>query len=313
MRPRPPPSIQRIPISRISIPSPRVRSPRIFKAIVDNIGRVGLKRPITVARRTRKGKPHYELACGQGRIEAFLALGQDTIPALVVDARRLDCLIMSLVENCARRQHTAAELLHDIGGLKRRGYDAMTIAQKTGLSPDYVKGILHLMDRSEERLLAAVEHGRIPVSVAVEIAEAGDTGVQVALQQAYEKKLLRGRKLILARRIVEQRRKSGKKIHGRSKPPNLSAQALLRAYQRDTFKKRLLVLRAEATRDTLLFVARALRELFADENFVNLLRAEGLGTLPRNLAERMRRNGHDEESRDDDDCDKEAQKAGAAC
>jgi len=37
----------------------------------------------------------------------------------------------------------------------------------------------------------------------------------------------------------------------------------------------------------LLFVVNALRRLFADDHFVTLLRAEGLLTLPRPLAERL--------------------------
>jgi ParB family chromosome partitioning protein len=36
-----------------------------------------------------------------------------------------------------------------------------------------------------------------------------------------------------------------------------------------------------------MFVVGALRDLFSDENFVNLLRAEGLDTLPKYLAERV--------------------------
>ncbi len=38
---------------------------------------------------------------------------------------------------------------------------------------------------------------------------------------------------------------------------------------------------------TLLFVVEALRALRADEGFVNLLRAEGLYTMPAKLAERV--------------------------
>ena len=32
---------------------------------------------------------------------------------------REDCLVMSLVENLARRQHRAIDLLHDIEGLEK--------------------------------------------------------------------------------------------------------------------------------------------------------------------------------------------------
>ena len=61
-----------------------------------------------------------------------------------------------------------------------------------------MKGVIRLLEKGEHRLLRAVESGQIPVSVAVEIAEADDADVQNVLHQAYEKKLLRGRKLMAA-------------------------------------------------------------------------------------------------------------------
>jgi ParB family transcriptional regulator, chromosome partitioning protein len=44
-----------------------------------------------------------------------------------------------------------------------------------------------------------VEAKQIPVTIAVEIVCASDEEMQVVLQQAYEKKLLRGHKLIAAK------------------------------------------------------------------------------------------------------------------
>ena len=71
----------------------------------------------------------------------------------------------------------------------------------------------------------------------------------------------------------------------RSRPQ--SVESLLRTYREDADKKRLLVQKAEATRDRLDFVTAALRTILADEDFITLLRAEGLDTLPRNLGERI--------------------------
>jgi ParB family chromosome partitioning protein len=123
-------SVELIPIDHINIVNPRARNRKIFKEIVDNISEIGLKRPITVARRETPDGPRYDLVCGQGRLEAFRNLGQRQIPALVVDGTGEDCLVMSLVENLARRQHRAIELLHDIEGLKKRGYSNDEIAEK---------------------------------------------------------------------------------------------------------------------------------------------------------------------------------------
>lgn len=282
--------IEMIPVDQINVVNPRVRNKKVFKEIVENISQIGLKRPVTVAKRITADGPRYDLVCGQGRLEAFRNLDQRQIPALVVEADSEDCLVMSLVENLARRQRRAIELLHDIDGMKQRGYAAEAIAEKTGLTPEYVRAVLRLFEKGELRLLRAVESGHIPVSVAIDIAEAGDAGVQQVLQQAYESKLLRGRKLAAAKRLIEQRRRRGKGLRNdgpRWEPGVLSSAALVRAYLDDVEKKRLLIRKAEIARDRLVFVTQALRTLFADENFVTLLRAEGLSTLPRNLADRI--------------------------
>lgn len=284
-------TVEMIPITRITVINPRVRNQRIFKEIVDSIAEVGLKKPITVTRNDDANGPRYDLVCGQGRLEAFQALGQSEIPALVIEADAQERMVKSLVENCARRLHQAIDLLHDIGGMKRRGYTETEIAKKTGLSIDYVRGVVRLLEKGELRLLRAVESGQIPVSVAVEIAEADDVGIQDALQQAYEKNLLRGRKLMIAKRLVENRSRRGKglRTYGPSRKDAPSSDALVRAYRDDTERKRLLVRKANATRARLLFMTEAFRQLLHDENFVTLLRAEDLDSIPRNLASRIQR------------------------
>jgi len=118
-----PKRVKTIPIDQIRFLNPRVRNRRNFQEIVQSIARVGLKRPITVsARKTEADSANYDLVCGQGRIEAFIQLGQTEIPAIVIEAEETDCLVMSLVENCARRQHKAVDLLQDIATLRGRGY-----------------------------------------------------------------------------------------------------------------------------------------------------------------------------------------------
>lgn len=282
---------QPILVDLIHISNPRARSPRAFDELVASIASVGLKRPITVAARSSTEGSRYDLVCGQGRLEAFRELGQTTIPAVIVEADPEQLQIMSLVENLARRQHHALDLLHDIQGMRERGHSEADIARKTGLTGEYVRGVLRLITKSETRLLTAVEKGTIPVSIAVDIALAADTDTQRVLQEAYEKNLLRGHKLMAAKRLVEQRRRKrgyeGERDRGaRSRP--LSLNALVRTYQQDTEKKRLLVRRAQATRDRLVFVLEALRALMADASFAGLLAAERIDTLPRSLSERLR-------------------------
>ncbi len=282
-------AVEMVPVNQITVSNPRIRNKKVFQQIIDSISKVGLKKPITVSRSENGSEnPSYELVCGQGRLEAFISLGEPQIPAIVIDVTEEDRLIMSLVENLARRQHRPLELLHDIGELRKRGYSDKEIAAKTGLSYEYVHTIGHLLEEGEELLLTAVEAGQIPVSVAIDISEADEEGVQEALAQAYQEGLLRGKKLLTAKRLVERRQRRGKAMRrvpftrGRIR---ISSEALVRAYEREADRQRLMIKKAEITQSRLLFVVEAVRTLLADENFVTLLRAEDLATMPRPLAD----------------------------
>ena len=70
------------------------------------------------------------------------------------------------------------------------------------------------------------------------------------------------------------------------RPPK-SSYSLVRTYQREVERQRKMVLKAEHAHQRLLLVVQGLKKLFADEHFVNLLRAEGLDTLPKYLADRI--------------------------
>ena len=61
------PELRMIPLERIEVLNPRERNPRKFDLIVDNIGAVGLKKPITVTPRPGEdGAERYVLVCGEG-------------------------------------------------------------------------------------------------------------------------------------------------------------------------------------------------------------------------------------------------------
>ena len=284
------PNIETIPTNEIDVVNPRVRNQKTFRDIVSNIANIGLKRPITVTRTAKQDGPKYELVCGQGRLEAYKALGQTEIPAVIVEASGADAMVMSLVENVARRQHRSVELLQDIGGLKRRGYSDAEIAKKTDLSIEYVRGIIRLIEGGEDRLLRAVETKQIPVSVAVEIASVEDGDIQRVLQQAYDEKLLRGNRLTKAKRLIEQRRRRGKAIqpedNSRKQRP-MSLASILKTYREDSQKKRSLVRKADMTKGRLVFVVEAVKTILADDHFRTLLKAENLDTLPKALSERL--------------------------
>ena len=143
-------------------------------------------------------------------------------------------------------------------------------------------------------LLGYMGHAKmqmLAVAVLVTIAGAGsnDKDIQAALQEAYENGQLRGNHLIQARKVIEKRRSLGRAI-ARGMPrnvPDVTSSSLVRTYQKEVERQKLMVKKAEFAQQRMLFVVEAMRHLLADENFTNLLRAEGLETLPKHIAERV--------------------------
>ena len=288
--------IRDIPIDRIDILNPRVRNQKIFRELVASIEALGLKKPITVTKRGSGSDERFALVCGQGRIEAFQALGQKTIPAMVIDASDEDAFVMSLVENIARRQPRPAEQLEAIRVLHQRGYDVGTIARKTALDQTWVRGILLLLSKGEERLIVAVESGRVPLATAIAIVrtDGDDAEMQAVLQEAYENGELRGKKMMTVRRLIEQRRNLGVSYDRRASGAGgykLSSVAMVRAYNQEVERQKLMIRKADLVQQCLTFMSAAMARMLTDENFTNLLRAEGLPTLPRQFDERIRSGG----------------------
>ena len=296
-----PENVSMVPIARIEVLNSRDRNMKVFEEIVESIQLIGLKKPITVAERAGDdGQPKYLLVCGEGRLNAFRILGETHIPALVVDVSDEDAFIMSLAENIARRGYRPLEILADIELLRERGYTADVIIQKTGLSPKYVRDIVFLLEQGEERLIEGVQRGSIPLTTALESArasandpqnangEGGESNLGDLLQEAYENGQLKGRQIIEAKRLIEKRQELGPSSPNSAqiKPPT-SSYSLVRTYQKEVERQRKMVLKAEHAHQRLLLVVQGLKKLFADENFVTLLRAEGLDTLPKYLAERI--------------------------
>lgn len=288
--------IRLIPIDRIEVLNTRERNQAVFDEIVENIKLIGLKKPITVTpREGEDGAERYLLICGEGRLKAFSKLGETRIPALVVDVEEEDAHIMSLAENIARRKYMPLELLHGIKRLHEQGYEAPAICQKTGLSPEYVNTLLMLIILGEDRLLAAIQKGSIPINAARDIVSAGndDKALQGVLQDAYESGQLRGRSLFEVRRLLQLRQTQGKSL-GRKSPrkrSSVTAASLVRTYQKEVERQRMVVRKGSLTQQRLLLIVSAMRQLVADDHFVTLLRAEGLGAMPTYLAERIHRPG----------------------
>lgn len=280
--------VQMIPIDRIRILNPRHRDRRKFEVIVQSIRDVGLKKPIQVSLRSdaEAEGPGYDLVCGQGRIEAFLALGYKEIPAIVVEVSKEDRLLRSLIENMARRFPAPMDLIREIERLKAQGYKNVHIGEKLGIADATVGGFLALNKAGEERLLEAAIGGRIPLGVAMDIAKTDSVETQRALLKAYESKQLNQVSIRTLKRLMDHRRFFGKKTGTLGRNPRksrTSAESLVNVFRRESQRQKLLIRKAKICDAKLVFLVTAFDKLLCDEHFVTLLRAEGLATMPKYL------------------------------
>ena len=284
--------IKMIPLDQIRILNPRHRDKKKFEMIVQSIKNLGLKKPIQVSLRDADegDGPPYDLVCGQGRMEAYRALGHREIPAVVVEISKEDRLLRSLAENMARRNPAPMEVLTEIERLKKEGLTLREISARIDVDTTTISGLLALKRAGEIRLLDAVVNGRIPVGVGVEIARTEGIETQRELLKACEGRRLTQAALRTIRRVMERRRLIGKQRGNGprdSKQSRTSAESLVNVYRRESQKQRLMVKKARFCEEKLLFVVTALRRLMVDEHFVTLLRAEDLATMPKDIWARV--------------------------
>ena len=282
--------VQMIPINRIRILNPRHRDRKRFELIVQSIRALGLKKPIQVSLRSPEEgtEPGYDLVCGQGRIEAFQALGFTEIPAIVVQVSKEERLLRSLVENMARRCLSPLDLIREITRLKALGYNNAQVAGKLDVCDTTVAGLLALNSAGEERLMEAAISGRIPLCVAMDIAKTESVETQRELLRAYETKQLNYVSIRTVKRLIDQRRFFGKQrgSAGRYAVRRrcTSAEGLLNTFRREHQRQKVLIRKAKICEERLVFIVTAFQKLLADEHFVNLLRAESLATMPKPLS-----------------------------
>ena len=284
--------VQLIPIEQIRILNPRHRDKKKFEVIVQSIKNLGLKKPIQVSQRATDEAegPGYDLVCGQGRIEAYIALGFKEIPAIVVEISKEDRLLRSLVENMARRMPAPLELINEILRLKSQGYGIKEIGRKLDIEHHLVSGLIALKNAGEERLLDAALKGKVPLGVAMEIAKTEGAEMQRELLKAYESKQLNQFSIRAVKKLMDQRRFFGKQrgSAGRNPRKNLtSADSLVNAYRRQSQRQKLMVKKARVCEAKLMFVVTAFSKLVADDNFETLLRAESLPTMPKTIGDKV--------------------------
>lgn len=281
-----PRKIQMISIDHIRVVNPRSRDKKKFDEISSNIKNLGLKMPITVRiAEHRDGIQYYDLTCGQGRLETFIKHGQKEIAAFVTEDNEKSSLLKSLVENMARKRPSAMEQFSEIKALKERGYTTQQISGKVDLDFEFTRGVVHLIEHGEAKLLNAVAAFRIPITLAVNISRLEEDEVQNAIADLYTQGKLNGKAVEYAIRLVQQRKIGGKRTVGKTaKRRAVTAESFKEEFDREIARQQKAWQDLKLTESRLHSLEDVMRRLLQDDNFVTLLRAENLNQIPETLA-----------------------------
>ncbi|HHJ4219767.1 TPA: ParB/RepB/Spo0J family partition protein [Raoultella ornithinolytica] len=273
-------------IATIRVVNSRTRSKQTHAELVDNIRRIGLKKPITVRVADNPSEGYlYDLICGQGRLEAYAILGEAMIPAIIKDVDKECGHIMSLSENIARRRPRSAELFNNIMILKNKGFSDEEIGNKIGCSKNWIGSIISLKENSEDKLLAAVESGKIPIYLAVEISRMKGDGIQSVLLDGFNSGELNHKQLAVIKKILAQRSTSGKSSNNNAfiqgvKKKKLTPEELRSLYENNVKNNKILHARSEFTMSSLLVVKEVMTNLLQNEDFVDVLKMQGINSVP---------------------------------
>jgi len=281
------PETQMIRVDHIRVVNPRSRDKVKFKEIQENIKAIGLKRPITICiGEIRDGVQYYDLSCGQGRLESYIFHQQKMIPSIVTGDSANKSLMRSLIENMARKHYTAREQFSNIQALKSRGYSYADIAKKVGIDAEFTRGICLLLDNGEDKLLNAVAADKIPMYIAINIAQLKDGEVQNAISELYAQGKMNGKKVEFVVKFIQNRKISGKKF-GKStgsKHRKVTAASIEAEFNREMEKQHADYQQLQLHEYNLRVIESLTRNLLKDEHFITLLRAEKLNQLPETLA-----------------------------
>lgn len=270
-----------IPVDDIEVVNPRKREQEQFADNVRSIRDVGLYKPIVVNKRNYKKRGKYELICGEGRLLAHKELGQETIKADVLDIDERQAHLMTLGENIARTPPASIEYGRALAQMHDYGMDFEELCAITGKSESYIRDYLQLMHQGEERLIQGVEDGVFGLSFALGVARSKDRSLQHLLMDAFDSGVVNTNNLARVRRVIEDRLEKGSELGGRKKSKTpYTVDKLKRDIRKVTREKESFVQQAERRENRATQLYMAIRELHKDEAFVELLRVEGLESMP---------------------------------
>jgi ParB family chromosome partitioning protein len=190
---------------------------------------------------------------------------------------------MSVPKRLVFRNRDSVRFVRDVRRLKDSGYSVQQIAAETNCCVSYVRSMFRLLKHGDPRLIAELERGDLPHTVAMQIARAKNPGLQKALAGGYKAGTVNLVQLtaILQRIDEHERESTGPRQRG-------DAVSLDRHFSNETNRQKRLVQKAKLANSRIVFIICAMRRLFLEGEFVALLGAEGFRTIPSWLAERIK-------------------------
>jgi len=271
-------------IQDIEVVNSRKREKERFEQIVESIKRLGLLKPILVNSHYLEDKGKYELLCGEGRVLACKRLGYDKIMAEAISCSRKTGLIVSLVENMARKGYTTIELARLIYNLHLKGATIEELSKITNRSKSFIIQYMMLMKNGEERLIMAVEENRLPISIAARIAGAHDGEVQDLLMEAVEQKVMSGNDVNKVRKLIESRMAGKKKYSGdknreiSAPETHLSVNQLKKDFRNTIRKQEEYLKKCKRLESSVSLLHGFIETLLKDDRFTELVMGEGIKT-----------------------------------
>ncbi|MEN4833044.1 ParB/RepB/Spo0J family partition protein [Pantoea vagans] len=273
-------NVHMVKISSIKVVIPRSRNKFRHAEITESIDASGLRKPITIRRIVDK-KYEFALICGQGRLESLTALGEELIPAFILDIDENQAYIMSLVENMARVVPRAGEQFQRIKEMTEQGLTNKEISSSTGLSLHWITSLTMLINKGENKLLSAVESGCIPISLAVEIARVDFEGGQELLIKAFDEGLIKHKDVGKIREILDSRDEGLKGFINNNfgiakKKKKMTTDELQQLYQDNISQHKKIKNKAEYVEIKLLVASQIFKELTSNESFSKIVVEESL-------------------------------------
>lgn len=269
-----------IPIDRIKVINSRTRDEEQFTLNVQSIEAVGQIKDIRVNDRFLEKTGFYELICGEGRLIAQTRLGRTHIRAEVVTCTRKQAFLESLVENLARSQPGTMEYARELRALHDEGWSFARIAHLACRSEEYIRGIIGLVEKGEERLVKGVEQGLFPISFAILVAQTDGANIQNVLMDAFDQGIVGCQNFAKIRSIINTRLNG----HKQSKDNDASAPYTIKTLTSDitatTQAKDSYVREAQGKESRLFMILDALEMMAKDGQWVQLLDSEGLSRQP---------------------------------